>query len=89
MNKINPSSTKEIIRHNKCQMRFLDKLVLKKVIDKKMIINVITCSMLESPSSSGVNEMNTCNHGAFDQLVCDSYSAATRYQGRDLGNHNS
>ena len=32
------SSTQEILRHNKCQMRFLDKLVLEKlqseIIDK-------------------------------------------------------
>ena len=33
-------------------MRFLDKLVLKKDVDKKLMINSITCSILESPSYS-------------------------------------
>ena len=41
-----------MIRQNKCQMRFLDKLVLKKDVDKKLMINSITCSILESPSYS-------------------------------------
>ena len=36
------SYTKEIIRQNKCPMRFLDKLVLKQDFYKKLIINVIT-----------------------------------------------
>ena len=45
-------STQTIIRHNKCQMRFLDKVLLKQDFDKKIMINTITCSMLESPSTS-------------------------------------
>ena len=36
-------STQKIIRQNKCQMRFLDKLVLKKDVDKRLMINVINC----------------------------------------------
>ena len=35
MGKITTSSTQEIISQNKCQMRFLDKLVLEKYFDKK------------------------------------------------------
>ena len=33
--------TQEIIRQNKCQMRFIDKSVLKQSFDKKLMINVI------------------------------------------------
>ena len=51
------SSTQEIIRHNKCQMRFLDKLVLKHHFDKKLMINEITCSILDSPSTSDYDDM--------------------------------
>ena len=43
MGKITPSSTQEIISQNKCQMRFLDKLVLEKDFDEKLITNVINC----------------------------------------------
>ena len=50
--------TQEIIRQNKCQMRFLDKLVSKQESDQKLMINVINCSMLESPSTSGYDEMD-------------------------------
>ena len=49
--------TQEIISQNKCQMRFLDKLVLKQDIDKKLWINGITCSMLESPSTYENDDM--------------------------------
>ena len=52
--------TPEIIRQNKCQMRFLEKLVLKQDVDKKLIINAITCSMLEYPSTSDYYEMENC-----------------------------
>ena len=45
-------STQEIIRHNNCQMRFLDNLVLKQDVDKKLMINPITFSMLDYSSSS-------------------------------------
>ena len=44
-------STQKIIRQNKSQMRFLDKLSLKQEFDKKLMINVITCSMLDSSST--------------------------------------
>ena len=44
--------TQEIISQNKCQMRFLDKLLLKQYFDKKLIINLINCSMLWSPYTS-------------------------------------
>ena len=50
--------THEIIRHNKCQMRFLYKLVLKQEFDKKLMINEITCSMLDSPSTSDYDDMD-------------------------------
>ena len=39
-------------------MRFLDKLVLKKEFYKKIIINGITCSMLESPYTSDYDDMD-------------------------------
>ena len=35
--------TQEKIRQNKCQIRFLDNLVLKQDLDKKLMINGITC----------------------------------------------
>ena len=57
MDIITTSSTKEIIIQNKCQMWFLYKLILKQGIDKKLTINVITCSMLESPSTSNDDDM--------------------------------
>ena len=44
-------STQKIIRQNKSQMRFLDNLSLKQEFDKKLMINVITCSMLDSSST--------------------------------------
>ena len=40
-------------------MRFLDKLVLKQEFDKKLIINDITCLMLESPPSSDYDDMDS------------------------------
>ena len=40
-------------------MRFLYKLVFKQDAEKKLMINVITCSMLDSPSTSDDNDMNT------------------------------
>ena len=43
IDKITNLSIKEITSHNKCQMRFLDKLVLKKNVDNKLMINVIAC----------------------------------------------
>ena len=52
MDIITTSSTQEIIIQNKCQIGFLDKLVLKKCVDDKLMINAINCSMLESPSTS-------------------------------------
>ena len=42
----------EIISKNKCQMRFIDKLVAKLFFDQKLIINKVTCLMLESLSTS-------------------------------------
>ena len=38
-------------------MRFLDKLVLKQNIDHKLTINLITCSILESPYTSDYDDM--------------------------------
>ena len=38
-------------------MRFLEKLVLKHDLDQKLIINVITCSILESKSTSGYDDI--------------------------------
>ena len=56
MDMITTSSTQEIIRQNKCQMKFLDKLVLKQYNDKKLMINAIICSMLEYPSTSDYDQ---------------------------------
>ena len=51
-------STQEIIIQNICQMRFLEKLVLKQNVDKKLIMNAINFSMLDSTSSSDDDAMN-------------------------------
>ena len=56
MDKIIEFSTQEIIKHNKCQMRSLDKIVLTQKNHRKLMINVMTCSMLESPSTSDNDE---------------------------------
>ena len=58
MDIITTLSTQEIISQNKCQMRFLDKLVPKQYLVKKLVIHAITCSMLESPSTSDYGEMD-------------------------------
>ena len=39
-------------------MMLLDKLVLKQDVDNKLILNVITSSILESPSTSDYGEMD-------------------------------
>ena len=49
MDIITTLSTQEIMRHNKCQMRYFDVLVLKQDVDKKLMINENNCSMLNSP----------------------------------------
>ena len=38
-------------------MRFIEKLVLKQYFDNKLMLNVITCSMLEYPSYSDCDDM--------------------------------
>ena len=48
MDIITTFSAQEITRQNKCQMNFLDKLIREQDIDKTLMINAITCSMLES-----------------------------------------
>ena len=58
INIITTQSKQEIIRQNKNQIRFLDKLVLEKKIDQKLMMTAITCSMLESPSTSNYDEMD-------------------------------
>ena len=58
MNIITSLSTQEIIRQNKCQMMFLDKLLLKQDVDNKLTINSITFSMLEYPSTSDDDDMD-------------------------------
>ena len=58
MNTITTLSTQEIIRHNKCQMGFLEKLVLKRDVDNKLMINTINCSFLDNPSTSDDDEMD-------------------------------
>ena len=40
-------------------MRFLNKFLLKQNVDEKLMMNEITCSMLESPSTYDNDEMNT------------------------------
>ena len=49
-------STKEILRQNKCQMGFLHKFALKN-FDQKLMMNAITSSMLEFPSTSDYDEV--------------------------------
>ena len=44
-------STQKIIWQNKCLMRFLDRLVLKHDFDKKLMMNAITCSNFDPPST--------------------------------------
>ena len=51
------SSAQETIRQNKCQMRLQYKLVLKQDFDNKLMINVITFSMLDSPSNYDYYDM--------------------------------
>ena len=51
------SLTQEITIQNKCQMRFLDKLVLEQKFDQKLMINMITCSMLEYPYTYDYDDM--------------------------------
>ena len=58
MNIMISSSTQEKIRQNECQMRFLDKLVLKQDLDKKLMINEINCLMLESVSTYYYDDMD-------------------------------
>ena len=50
-------STQEIINQNKYQMRFLDKLVLKQDVGKKLMINETNCSMLWSSSTSDYDNL--------------------------------
>ena len=57
MDKITTLYIQEIIWQNKCQMRFIDKLVLKQYSDKTLMINKIACSMLDSPYTSGYDDM--------------------------------
>ena len=42
------SSTKEILRQNKCQMKFLENYN-EKNFDRKLFIDAIDCSLLEYP----------------------------------------
>ena len=51
-------STQEITRQNKFQMSLIDKLLLKQIFDQKIMINVNTCSIFESPSTSEYDEMD-------------------------------
>ena len=53
----NTLSTKEVINHNKFQMRFLDKFYYNKTLIKIMMTK-ITCSLLDSTSTSNDDEMN-------------------------------
>ena len=48
----------ELIIQNKCQILFLDKLALKQDVDKTFMINIITCSMLGSPTTSDYDNMD-------------------------------
>ena len=50
--------TKVITAQNKYKIRFLDKFLLEKNVDKLMI-TAINCSMLESPSTSDDEELST------------------------------
>ena len=48
----------ETISQNNCQMRFLDKLALKQVVDNKLMINDINFSTLDSPSTSNDDKVD-------------------------------
>ena len=41
-------------------MRFLERLVLKQDVGQKITLNVITCSMLDSPCTSDCDDMDNC-----------------------------
>ena len=58
MDRIITSSTQEIRSNSKCQMRFLDKLLLEQDFDKKLMINTIYYSILESPLNSDYDYMD-------------------------------
>ena len=57
MNIIYTFCTQKIIRHNKFQMSFIYKLVLKQDFDNKLMINEITFSMLGYPSTSHYDDI--------------------------------
>ena len=59
MDIITTSYLEEVITQNKCQIRFLDKFLLKQNVDLKLIITAMTCSMLESSSTYDYDEINT------------------------------
>ena len=59
MDTITTFSTQKIIRHNKCKMRFLDKLAPKQDFDQKLMINTIYFSILDSPSTSDYEDINS------------------------------
>ena len=54
-------------------MRFLYKLVLKKDVDKKLMMNTITCSMLESRFNSDYDDMD---NGVSKPIVYNPQSKA-------------
>ena len=60
MDIITTSSTQEMIRQNKCQMRFLDMLVLKQYVDNQLMIVAINCSVFNFPSTFYDDEMENC-----------------------------
>ena len=68
MDIINTSSTQEIIKRNKHQMRFLENLLVKKDVDKKLMINTITCLVLESPYTSDKDDMD---NGVYKSTVLE------------------
>ena len=68
MDIINTSPTLEILRQNKFQMSVLDILVLKQDVDKKLTMNTISCSLLESSSTSDDNEMD---NGVYKSTVLE------------------
>ena len=51
-------SIQDITSQNQFQIRFLDKFLFKQKVDKKMIINTIISSILESTFTSDVDDEN-------------------------------
>ena len=67
-------------------MRFLDNFLFKQIFDKRMMITEITCSMLESPSTSNDDDMrtgaskSTRSESTRKNLIKEKYLAAGQHK---------